>query len=111
MGKFKLQGVAFFSAENIDDAFEKLAEHFNALSEGRETTLFEPNTDLHITREIVPRDNEMRGSYASENTDCERFINDICGLGFQHCALTKYHPNCKNRTTQQPDNKEQYSLW
>ena len=46
--KFELIGKAVFHAEGIDDAFLKLSEHFKALAEERETSLFEPNTSLHI---------------------------------------------------------------
>ncbi len=33
--------------------------------------------------------------------DCKRLEDGQCELGFQVCALTMYHTNCKNRTAEQ----------
>jgi len=50
MIKFRLYGEAIFFAEDIDDAFLKLSEHFRALCEGRDSQLFESGTDIHLVK-------------------------------------------------------------
>jgi hypothetical protein len=49
--KFRLSGEAYFEADGIDDAFAKLAHHFEALAKGEDSSLFEPETDLRIEKE------------------------------------------------------------
>jgi len=47
MKTFILKSEVYFDAENIDDAFLKLAEHFNNLVEVTENETNEPKTLFH----------------------------------------------------------------
>ncbi|KKL70323.1 hypothetical protein LCGC14_2106090 [marine sediment metagenome] len=38
---------------------------------------------------------------------CARLINGQCELGYQACALTMHHPNCKDRKTIQLTKQEE----
>jgi len=58
MKTFRLTGVMTFDAENIDDAFTKLAEHFKALSEGEDDMLFVFPTSFEITSTEKPTEDE-----------------------------------------------------
>jgi len=54
MRRFALEGRAIFYAEDIDDAFEKLAKHF---ANPPDSDLFMGGTDIHI-HPIDPEDKE-----------------------------------------------------
>ncbi len=53
MTEFQLEIDVSFFAEDIDDAFAKLGEHFKALAEGRETEL---ELELAGKMDIRPRE-------------------------------------------------------
>ncbi len=46
--KYELQGCIFFEADDISDAFHKLATHFTALANGMETDLPLIGTNITI---------------------------------------------------------------
>ncbi len=47
---FILEGTAIFEAENIDDAFIKLSEHFKFLSEGEDGIEMLGGTTLELRK-------------------------------------------------------------
>lgn len=46
--RFIMKGQAYFYAKNIDDALKKLGNHFIKLSTGKESFLFDSETDYSI---------------------------------------------------------------
>jgi hypothetical protein len=65
--KFELMGRIIFEAEDTYDAFRLLAEHFNALAEGRESELPLVGTNVKIkplgTKTPVPPATAKKTSY------------------------------------------------
>jgi len=60
MKKFKLFGEMFFEADDIEDAFDKLAGHFRILSNGGEGIDLLSGTDVKIRVVEVVLDNRTR---------------------------------------------------
>ncbi len=90
MNKFKLFGEAIFSAEDIDDAFKLVIEHFQAISNGGDLNLFEPGTNLSI----VPVPEEEPEATIEEVPICgtcggQGFTEENAGLVQLQC------PNCE----------------
>ena len=48
MKTFLFDAVATFEAEDLEDAFRKLSEHFRALAEDEDSDLFESETSITI---------------------------------------------------------------
>lgn len=51
MKKFRIKADATFWAEDIGDAFIKLSEHFKAMAEGGDPSLFGPPSSVSIRPE------------------------------------------------------------
>jgi len=47
MKRFNFRADAYFSAENLDDAFNRLAEHFKRVMDGKDSELFEDG-EMHL---------------------------------------------------------------
>lgn len=48
MKEFILEGKMTFEAENLSDAFKKIADHFQAISNGEDSDLLLPYSDIRI---------------------------------------------------------------
>jgi hypothetical protein len=46
--RFKLEGVAYFEATDIDDAFARLGAHFTALAQGEDSGVLEMSSWIVI---------------------------------------------------------------
>jgi len=50
MDQYELTGRMVFGANDVNDAFRKLSDHFHALASGKTSNLPEPGTEVKVKR-------------------------------------------------------------
>ena len=59
--------------------------------------------DYEGIRGDIVESNREEDKIVSDLIDCVRFVDNQCELGYQECALTRFHPDCRNRKNGQTE--------